>query len=270
MHAKRCFALWCGFLLLTIGLISPLAAEAQQPVVDVPANATLDYTGHAWECKRGYRRSGKTCRVIDLPANATLDYDGHAWECKQGYRQSGKTCRVVELPANAILDYTGHAWECKQGYRRSGKTCHVVDLPANAVLDYTGHAWECAQGYRQSGKACHAIDLPANAVLDYTGHAWECERGYKRMGDVCEKMTAAPNPAQDAPSAVQASRVHPPQHNHSKGEIQQIQEHLKKAGFDPGPMDGILGSKTIKALHLYLLQDDGCQPTTLKGSKEHG
>jgi len=239
MHAKRYLALWWGLLFLIIGLISSLAAEAQQPVVDVPANATVDYEGHGWECKRGYRRSGKTCRVVDLPANATLDYDGHAWECKQGYRRSGKTCRAV-------------------------------DLPANAILDYTGHAWECARGYRPSGKTCGAVDLPANAILDYTGRAWECEQGYKRVGDVCEKMTVASQSAQYAPSAVQASRVTPPQHNHSKGEIQQIQEHLKKAGFDPGPMDGIFGPETIKALHLYLLQDEGCHPAAIKGIKENG
>jgi len=112
--------------------------------------------------------------------------------------------------------------------------------------------------------------LPANASIDYTGQAWECKRGYKRMGDACEKMTASPKTAWYVSSAVQESRVNPPQQNDSKGEIQQIQEQLKKAGFDPGPMDGILGPQTMKALHLYLIQDDTCHPTTLKGAKENG
>jgi peptidoglycan hydrolase-like protein with peptidoglycan-binding domain len=72
------------------------------------------------------------------------------------------------------------------------------------------------------------------------------------MGDACEKMTAPPKTALYVSSAAQESRVNPPQQNDSKEEIQQIQEQLKKAGFDPGPMDGILGPQAMKALHLYL------------------
>ena len=71
-----------------IALLLPLlAAEAQldvsnksknmspstSPTVDVPANATLDFDGHAWECKRGYQRSDNACVTVDVPANAALD-----------------------------------------------------------------------------------------------------------------------------------------------------------------------------------------------------
>ena len=59
-------------------LLPLLAAEAQldvsnkskkmspstSPTVDVPANATLDYDGHAWECKRDHRRTGSSCEKI--------------------------------------------------------------------------------------------------------------------------------------------------------------------------------------------------------------
>jgi hypothetical protein len=159
---------------------------------------------------------------------------------------------TVAVPTNATLDYTGHAWECKPGYQRSGNACAVVHIPAHATLDYTGHAWECKPGYQRSGNACVAVHMPAHATLDYFGHAWECESGYRRVGDACEKMTALPETAMDGSSAVRESRVNPPQQNDAKEEIRQIQERLKQAGFDPGPLDGILGSRTLKALHRYL------------------
>jgi hypothetical protein len=72
MHTKRYVALWFGCLFLAAWLLPPLAAEAQvrvptrsknpassfslsssldtQPAVDIPANASVDYSGHAWEC----------------------------------------------------------------------------------------------------------------------------------------------------------------------------------------------------------------------------
>jgi len=37
----------------------------------------------------------------------------------------------------------------------------------------------------------------------------------------------------------------------SKGVIQSIQEALKKAGYNPGPIDGVMGSQTTKALRDY-------------------
>jgi peptidoglycan hydrolase-like protein with peptidoglycan-binding domain len=63
--------------------------------LSLPANAKLDYTGHDWECKAGFRRSGDECRPVGLPANAKLDYTGHDWECKAGFRKSGDECRPV-------------------------------------------------------------------------------------------------------------------------------------------------------------------------------
>ncbi len=102
-----------------------------------------------------------------------------------------------------------------------------VDIPKNAYLDYTGHAWECEEGYHRLGKECVVVDMPANATLNDCGTVWECEE-------------------------LREYRVRSPQQNDSKDDIQQIQGRLKKAGFDPGPMDGILGARTMKALRRYL------------------
>jgi hypothetical protein len=156
------------------------------------------------------------------------------------------------MPANATLDDYGHAWECKRGYQRVGNECLVIKMPANATLDDYGHAWECKRGYQRVGNQCVVVHMPANATLDYTGHAWECKRGYRRVGDTCEKMTALPKTAMYGSSAVQESRVNPQQQNDAKEAIRHIQEQLKQAGFDPGPLDGILGPRTLKALHRYL------------------
>jgi hypothetical protein len=56
-------------------------------------------------------------------------------------------------------------------------------------------------------------------------------------------MTASPKTALYVPSAVQESRVNPPQQNDFKEEIQQIQEQLKKAGFDPALWMGFLAHR---------------------------
>jgi hypothetical protein len=266
MQRRQYLTLRSGILLMVALLLPLLVAEAQldvsnkstnmspssPPTIDVPANATLDYTGHAWECKRGYQRSGDACAAVNMPANATLDYTGHTWECKHGYQRSGDACAVVNMPVNATLDYDGHAWECKHGYQRSGNACIVVNMPVNATLDYTGHAWECKHGYQRSGNACAVVNMPVNATLDYDGHAWECDRDYRRVGDVCIKITALPKTAMYDASAVQESSVNQRQQSDAKKEIRQVQEQLKEAGFDPGPTDGILGPQTIKALHRYL------------------
>ncbi len=266
MHNRQGLAVRLGVLFCAVLLLPLVVAEAQlhvsrlskngapslPPAVDVPANATLDYSGHAWECNRGYQRSGNECLVVKIPVNATLDYTGHAWECEQGYQRFGDQCTTVDMPANATLDYTGHAWECKDGYRLSGSQCITVDMPANATLDYSGHAWECKHRYQRSGNQCIVVDMPANAILDYSGHAWECEESYRRVGDICKKRPPLPKTAMYGSSAFQEPRVNPPQQHNDTQKIQHIQEQLKRAGFDPGPMDGILGPQTIDAIQRYL------------------
>jgi peptidoglycan hydrolase-like protein with peptidoglycan-binding domain len=40
----------------------------------------------------------------------------------------------------------------------------------------------------------------------------------------------------------------------TKGKVRQAQAALKKAGFDPGPIDGIMGAKTMAAVRKYQTQ----------------
>jgi hypothetical protein len=216
MHSRQCFALWFGFLFLAVLSLPSLTAEAQVRVPNKSKNTVPSSVP-------------SSLRPSSLFTQLTFD-----------------------VPANATLDYTGRAWECKHGYHRSGKGCVAVEMPANAAIDYTGHAWECKHGYRRSGKGCVAVEMPANAILDYDGHAWECECGYQRMGDICEKMTALIKTTMYGSSAVRASIVNPQQQDNAKQEVRQIQKQLTEAGFDPGPMDGMLGPRTMKALQHYL------------------
>jgi cell division protease FtsH len=53
-------------------------------------------------------------------------------------------------------------------------------------------------------------------------------------------------------AAVPESGVPPQPQIDFQEEIRQIQQQLKQAGFDPGPADGVLGPRTMKALHRYL------------------
>jgi hypothetical protein len=151
----------------------------------LPANAKLNYSGHDWECNRGYDRKGNECVEVKLPANAPINYSGHGWECNHGYDRSGNECVAVIIPENASLNYSGHGWECNRGYDRSGNECVAVKLPANASLNHSGHGWECNRGYDRSGNECVTVKLPANASLNYSGHGWECNRGYRRSGNEC-------------------------------------------------------------------------------------
>ena len=160
-------------------------SSKRSPNGEMPANAQLDYNGHAWTCLRGYAQRGGQCEQVSLPPNAQLDYTGHAWTCSRGYAQRGEQCEQVSLPPNAQLDYTGHAWTCSRGYVQRGKQCEQASLPPNAQLDYTGHAWTCSRGFVQRGEQCGQVSLPPNAQLDYTGHAWTCSRGYRQEGNRC-------------------------------------------------------------------------------------
>jgi peptidoglycan hydrolase-like protein with peptidoglycan-binding domain len=56
-----------------------------------------------------------------------------------------------------------------------------------------------------------------------------------------------------------ANETTPANKSLSKVQIQVIQDLLKASGFDPGPIDGILGPKTRAALHQY---QSGCAMLT--------
>ena len=212
MRSRRSVSRWLGFLWLAVLWLPLLATEAQVRVPDKSQNTVPSF-------------SAPFSTLMQSP---------------------------VDVPANASLDYTGHAWECQDSYRRSGNACVIIDMPANASIDYSGHAWECQRSYYRLGNACAVVNIPANATLDYSGHGWECEPGYRRAGNACEQLTALPKTARYGSSAVQASRVHPLPQNDVNADIRLIQEQLKQAGFSPGPIDGILGSRTMKAFRRSL------------------
>ena len=52
----------------------------------MPANASIDYSEHVWECLQSSSRLGSERVVIDMPANATFDDTGQGWQCLRGYR----------------------------------------------------------------------------------------------------------------------------------------------------------------------------------------
>lgn len=154
--------------------------------VDVPENATLDYTGHDWTCKGGFYQAGQQCLPVEIPDNATSDYTGHGWVCSRGFYQAGTQCLPVPVPDDGILDYSGHGWTCNRGFYQAGTQCLAVEVPLNAALDYTGHAWTCSRGYYQAGSECNGVHVPANGSLDYTGHGWMCNAGFSRAGNECQ------------------------------------------------------------------------------------
>ena len=96
----------------------------------------------------------KSNSQYEMPANSKIDYTGHSWECKYGFKQIDNECYTVLMPAHAKIDYTGHSWECQHGFVQNGTECNSVQMPAGAKIDYTGHSWECQYGFKQIGNEC--------------------------------------------------------------------------------------------------------------------
>jgi hypothetical protein len=96
------------------------------------------------ECARGARWTGDHCDVLRVPANASLDKSGHTWACNSGYflygegcgrvcdkgfiRDASDRCQPVAVPANATLDRSGHNWTCNTGFIAQDNACVPVPL----------------------------------------------------------------------------------------------------------------------------------------------
>jgi peptidoglycan hydrolase-like protein with peptidoglycan-binding domain len=75
--------------------------------------------------------------------------------------------------------------------------------------------------------------------------------------------TRAKGVASDAPAPSHLSKHTAADKNVSEDEIQLVQVRLKEAGFDPGPIDGIIGPKTKTAIDRYRLSRGLKSPATL-------
>jgi len=97
------------FVFLGVMAGSLLAALAQSPTTEIPANAKARSFGGGWDCVRGYRKADGACVAITVPANAyaTRTSYGSIWECNRGYRKAGETCTMVVVPANGYLNTSG-------------------------------------------------------------------------------------------------------------------------------------------------------------------
>jgi len=158
------------------------------------------------QCKRGYYALGQTCIPLEMPENARLDSTGHAWVCRSGFYQSGTQCLPVKMPAHAKLDSTGHEWVCEKGFYRVGEQCEIVCgrgfhnvgqkcVPAPkpshtpAVSGAArGDAAECPAGTRGNNGQCERLRPPAHASLDKSGHDWACDAGFFRYGEECRRV----------------------------------------------------------------------------------
>jgi hypothetical protein len=126
-------------------------------------HAELDYTGHRWECARGYTRVGDGCSAVQLPEHAELDYSGHRWECGRGYYRSDDRCFAVQLPANASLDYSGHGWTCDDGFVKRVSKCVSIALATDSEIrrvlisqslaSYPGNC-PCPWNADRAGRSC--------------------------------------------------------------------------------------------------------------------
>jgi len=234
-----------GFIILIACasvIFYPRAVSAldAQPTISSLSSLLTMYGNCPW----GYRVMDGQCQLVQVPKHAFLHSSGESWECERGYRRSGNQCIPVSVPAHAFLNYSGHGWECERGYQRVENRCVEIQLPAHAYLDLIGNDWTCERGYQRRKGQCAPIKLPAHAHLDITGNDWECVRGYERVNDACQPIWASlKTEAQTHDFAFAPS---------SRGVVEQLQLQLKQAGYDPGPIDGVLGPKTLAALQQYI------------------
>jgi hypothetical protein len=237
-----CFGLLGTLIFISITVFpGGVSAVEEHPAISSLSSLLMTYGNCLW----GYRIMDGKCQVVEIPEHAFLDSSGAFWECERGYRRASNRCIPVEVPAHAFLSYSGHDWECERGYQRTKDRCVEIKLPEHAYLDFSGHDWVCERGYKRSEDRCVPIKLPAHAHLDVTGHDWECVRGYERVNEVCQPVWAQlGTPGAQALSVALSPEV--------RDTVKQLQIQLKQAGYDPGPIDGILGPKTLAALQRFI------------------
>lgn len=112
-----------------------------------------------------------------------------------------------------------------------------------------------AISYNQRGIVYYQLEKYAPAVDDFTKaieRNAELAEAYQNRGIVHRKLGNYSQAIPDLRKAVQAGLEFAPQYLQVvRDEVQQAQERLKKAGFDPGPADGLPGGQTITALRTY-------------------
>jgi hypothetical protein len=138
-------------------------SELQRSGGQAQSDYIRDFTGHGWECDRGYYKHGTECLPVVVPAHASLDHSGHGWTCDQGYQRVGNDCVMVIVPPNASLDYSGTAWECHDGYVRRGERCIGLDdatddevrelMIAASIAAYPGNC-PCPYNTDRAGRRC--------------------------------------------------------------------------------------------------------------------
>jgi hypothetical protein len=110
------------------------------------------------------------------------------------------------------------------------------------------------------------VSVPPHAFLDITGHAWLCERGYRQVGDRCVPLypnqavrtRAAAVPAGGTLSDEALTQLATEVYGNREGPYDQqtiarLQRQLRQVGYDPGPIDGLLGPQTLEALQQFLM-----------------
>jgi len=238
---------WVYGFIIVIACISiavyPRAVSALDAQTTISSLSSLLMT-HG-NCPWGYRVTDGQCQPVPVPKHAFLDSSGRYWECERGYQRTENRCMPVKVPAHAFLNYSGHDWECERGYRCVEDRCVEIQLPAHAYLDFTGNDWTCERGYQHLEGQCVPIKLPAHAHLDYFGHDWECHPGFERVDNTCQSIWALLK----VPEVKALAQVVSPE---TRRTVKQLQHQLKQAGHDPGPIDGILGPKTLTALKQYI------------------
>lgn len=144
---------------------------------------------------------------------------------------------------------TALAIECEGDYRKTGKHSH---LSGPGAINWDTMAWATAELLKWLGmEATHSTirfhkedtrtshrECPGNIDKD-----WFIEKvkGYMGLSST-DKLGVKPIPANNPYEGVK---------KHQLFDVKEIQERLKAHGFDPGPIDGLMGPKTDSAIRAH-------------------
>ena len=146
--------------------------------------AAFSSAAYGQNCPRGTRPTAQGCIRIQVPANASVDYTGRNWECNRGYRQSGDKCVGFSIPANAAVDYTGRNWECNRGFKTAGSGCtpmtdHEMELAREREQESLRRLQEARADL--GGDDCRTeYDTESRFCISATDASLDCQESYGR------------------------------------------------------------------------------------------
>jgi hypothetical protein len=189
-------------------------------------------------CPAGQTKVGNTCKPLQILCLAPFVPKNGQCVCPDGQQKVGNTCKQIVVPivCNAPFVPSNGQCVCPDGKFKVGNTCQTPQVQCDApFVPGSNGTCTCPSGTQFINGTCLAVnDAPQcnfPFVLNKSQTSCVCASGYglNASGTQCIRKQT-----QQVPSV-------------SKQLIAEIQRCLNKIGYDAGPVDGDIGSRTRSA-----------------------